>query len=89
MAKFQGSFSYTLLSQLKITALQFITVVCYAKSKDQTYLDYTSLHRQELSLVFARIKYKETYGVTTTFKYNNDCDNATGTEFAFCYAREN
>lgn len=41
-----------------------------------------------LSLVFAHIKYKETYGVTTTFKYNNDCDNAAGTELAFCYTRE-
>lgn len=38
--------------------------------------------------MFAHIKYEETYGVTTTFKYNNDCDNASGTEFAFCYTRE-
>lgn len=77
-----------LLSQLKRNALQSTILVCYAKSKDQTYLDYRCLHRQGLSLVFVHIKYEETYGVTTTFKYNNDCDNACGTEFAFCYTRE-
>lgn len=65
-----------------------ITGACHTESRDQTYLDYTSLHRQGLSLAFAHIKYEETYGVSTTFKYNNDCDNASGTEFAFCYTRE-
>lgn len=63
-------------------------VGCQSKSKDQIYLDYTSLHTQGLSTLFAYIKYEETYGVTTTLKYNNDCDNASGTEFAFCYSRE-
>lgn len=40
------------------------------------------------SLLSAHIRYEETYGVTAIFKYNNDCDNASGSEFAFCYARE-
>lgn len=49
---------------------------------------YKPSHTGSLSLLSTHIRYEGTYGLTTIFKYNNDCNNASGTEFAFCYTRE-
>lgn len=71
----------------KCITIYHSSLLCKEQGSDVFRL-YKPSQTGTLSLVFAHIKYKETYGVTTTFKYNNDCDNASGTEFAFCYTRE-